>query len=243
MQRNPPDYFADPPPTAHVRRPRPWPEISGSRQDGDRALEHLLALADANDILVQYTDDKNFTEVGLYDSFERSILLHTDLGNTPGLYVFALAHELAHACDPILHVTEMPYQGTKKADIEALAEVSAIEALREWGLTLRNEYIFVDWTDTLRFFSSGWRERLKSKLYDRYVVVFTPLRPYLANAEAQAVRDQRYRKSLNRVNREANRIFKDQQRKARNNAQADADLDAMGKWGRGAAWKGFKRLL
>ncbi len=115
MQLNPHDHFADPPPTAHIRRPRPWPEISGSKQDLDRALQHLLAVAESNDIRVQYTDDKNFTEVGMYRHDERSVTLHADLGHTPGLYAFVLAHELAHAFDPILHVTEMPYYGTQKS--------------------------------------------------------------------------------------------------------------------------------
>ena len=213
MQLNPHDHFADPPPTAHIRRPRPWPEISGSKQDLDRALQHLLAVAESNDIRVQYTDDKNFTEVGMYRHDERSVTLHADLGHTPGLYAFVLAHELAHAFDPILHVTEMPYYGTQKADIEALAEASAVVALREWGLTLHHEQTFLDWTDELRIFSSGWRKRLTSTLYDRYLVVLTPLRPPLADEEARVARQQRYRKSLRRVNREARRQLKDQQRK------------------------------
>ena len=114
MQLDPHDHFADPHPTAHVRQPRPWPEISGSKQDLNRALQHLLAVAESNDIRVQYTDDKNFTEVGLYRHDERSITLHADLGHTPSLYAFVLAHELAHAFDPILHATEMPYYGTQK---------------------------------------------------------------------------------------------------------------------------------
>ena len=96
----------------------PWPEISGSKQDLNRALEHLLAVAESNDIRVQYTDDNKFTEVGMYRHDERSITLHADLGHTPGLYAFVLAHELAHAFDPILHATEMPDYGTQKADIE-----------------------------------------------------------------------------------------------------------------------------
>ena len=80
-------------------------------------------------------------------------------------------------------------------------------------MILHHEQTFLDWTDKLRFFSSGWRKRLTSTLYDRYLVVLTPLRPPLADEEARVARQQRYRKSLRRVNREARRQLKDQQRK------------------------------
>lgn len=84
-----------------------------------------------------------------------------------------------------------------------------LRAQRE-GLKLQNDKVFLDWTDELRIMSSSCRKRIKTVLNDRYRVASAHLRPA---AELQTQREQRYRKSLRRVRREARRQLADQRRK------------------------------
>ena len=213
VELNPRDWFRDSEPTPHVRKPRPWPVISGSKHNLERAIEHFVGVAERNNVRVQYTDDPSFAEIGLYNHADMSVTLHADLRHTPGLYAFVLAHELAHAFDPILHVTPMPYTGTRFADIEALAELAAIKALTAWGMTFEDQYTFIDWTDRKRTFSAGWRKRLPTTLNDRLYVVATPLMPVHASEQADTARRRRYDKASRSVNRQARRELKDQRRR------------------------------
>ena len=213
VELNPRDWFRDSQPAPHVRKPRPWPVVSGSKHYLDGAIEHFLGVAERNSIRVQYTDDTSFADIGLYNHGDRSVTLHADLRHTPGLYAFVLAHELAHAFDPILHVTPMPYSGTSFADIESLAELAAIKALTAWGMTLEHQYAFIDWTDQHRVLSAGWRKRLPTTLNDRLYVVATPLMPVHVNEQADTERRSRYNKASRKVERQARRQLKDQRRR------------------------------
>ncbi|MCQ3813586.1 MAG: hypothetical protein KTU85_04100 [Acidimicrobiia bacterium] len=61
---------------------------------------NILDVSETDGIRVQHTDNKNFTDVGLYRHDETSDTPHSKSGHTPGLHVFVPTREPAHASDP-----------------------------------------------------------------------------------------------------------------------------------------------
>lgn len=93
----------------------------------------------------------------------------------PSPRAFVLAHALGHALDPRYQFDPQDYDGVRKSGYEVVAEASAVNALRSFGLVLDDADRYLDERFPRRWFPGGWRKSLEWGLCDRYMCALLPL--------------------------------------------------------------------
>ena len=151
---------------------RPWPSIVAA--DLNHALsvrQHMVDLAVRHSISVKVAPPGGNEQSAAYLPAVRTIFIHPDAANDPLAVAFMLAHELAHAFDPVgpRIVHHFSTDSKAVAEAEIVAEAAAVNTLRRLGCEVQGEDAYLDQFDWVQF-NGGWEKSLDPgrKLHDRY---------------------------------------------------------------------------
>ena len=197
---------------------RPFPIISGSRSWLDICIQHLHAVAEYLDFVIQIfrVAPAGADPLGSCDMNRQRIQINEIFLSEPAFYAFGLAHELGHALDPRYQFDPQDFDSVfRKSGYEAVAEATAVECLRSFGLVLDDADRYLDERFPRRWVPGGWRKSLRMGLYDRYMCALLPLMRPLPEGEARNERMKIEEKSLKREHRAARRRQKDRERRQR----------------------------
>ena len=160
---------------------RRFPMVQGSLAQFETARSGLEEAAAARGIRIKC--EKNPREPGWYDPRTQTIMLSEEICRDPALYVFSLAHELAHAADPVFKHRPHDYEDPEeRAKTEIVAERAAVYALGAYGLHVTVDQPYQDhWAgkerEASRLARGPLRRLLHNELHARWQVAACLLSP------------------------------------------------------------------
>lgn len=165
------DWFGPVTAPPQASRERPFPAISGHLSSLDECLQHLHRVADYSDFIVVpfKTAPAGADPLASCDMRRQRVYINEIFWDEPAFYAFVMAHEMGHALDPRYQFDPQDYNGVRKSGYEVVAEASAVNALRSFGLVLDDADRFLDEQFSRRWVPGGWRKSLEWGLYDRYM--------------------------------------------------------------------------
>ena len=171
------DWFGPvtaPPQASEVR---PFPTISGYLSNLDECLQHLHRVAKYSDfvILTFETAPAGADPLASCEMERQRVYINEIFLDEPAFYAFLLAHEMGHALDPRYQFDPQDYHSVRKSGYEVVAEASAVNALRSFGLVLDDADRYLNEWFPRRWVPGGWRKSLEWGLYDRYMCALLPL--------------------------------------------------------------------
>ena len=171
------DWFGPVTAPPQASRERPFPAISGHLSSLDECLQHLHRVAEYSDFIVIpfETAPAGADPLASCDMHRQRVYINEIFWDEPAFYAFVLAHELGHALDPRYQFDPQDYHGVRKSGYEVVAESSAVNALRSFGLVLDDADRYLDERFSRRWVPGGWRKSLEWGLYDRYMCALLPL--------------------------------------------------------------------
>lgn len=181
-----PDWFGPVTAPQQARRFRPFPAVSGFWSQLDECIQHLHRVAEYSDfvIITFETAPPGADQLGSCEMARQRVYINEIFLSEPAFYAFVLAHELGHALDPRYQFDPQDYDSVfRKSGYEVVAEASAVNALRSFGLVLDDADRYLDERFPRRWFPGGWRKSLKWGLHDRYMCALLPLLKAAPDAE------------------------------------------------------------
>ena len=156
---------------------RPFPTISGHWSGLDECIQHLHRVAEYSDfIIIPFkTAPAGADPLGSCEMRRQRVYINEIFLDEPAFYAFVLAHELGHALDPRYQFDPQDYDGVRKSGYEVVAEASAVNALRSFGLVLDDADRYLDEQFPRRWVPGGWHKSLEWGLCDRYMCALLPL--------------------------------------------------------------------
>lgn len=221
-----------------LARARSFPQISGSYESYRAAADNLEELARRTGITILPTTSYEGGGASFNPS-TRTIAMHKDICEDPGLYVLALAHEMAHSLDPGYVERPQDYEHEKhRANAEMVAETAALTALLSYGLTISGADTHLQTIAANRSSRREWDSILKSpEVGDRFrCALFPMLRP----TDDSAVHRRRHRAYRRAVRYAGARVKRKNEKEARR-AASNQKLNSRSGRRRGGRRRGRRR--
>ena len=144
---------------------RPFPQLQSGWEQANACWEHLDDVARRAQIPI-YVDRQAEQDLAFYDHYENYICIAPSVCEDQLLCIFALAHELGHAFDPV-H-TAFPHRYRKAKEnraAEMVAEAAALRALESFDIMIENRDCYLQ---TCSDPWESWQRVLETRLRARY---------------------------------------------------------------------------